>query len=127
MISKKKDKQKKQEKEKTKQIDEKIIPQVFDMHPLPLENVPEEIPGEMERKLWCPMSLQIMTDPVLTSSGHTYERKNIEEYIDEYGIDPMTRKELSKDSLIPNHIIRDLISNYIALPQIPSSIEETKL
>mmetsp|Transcript_9035 Transcript_9035/g.10215 ORF Transcript_9035/g.10215 Transcript_9035/m.10215 type:complete len:144 (+) Transcript_9035:19-450(+) len=77
--------------------------------PLPMAN---NIPKDVEEKLLCPISLEIMTDPVVTPYGHTYERKNIEEYIERHGIDPMTRKPLAKDALIPNYSIRTMLEHY---------------
>ena len=43
-----------------------------------------------------PITLEIMTDPVITPSGTTYDRKVIEEIIDRTGEDPMTWQSLLK-------------------------------
>ncbi|CAI2382900.1 unnamed protein product [Moneuplotes crassus] len=80
----------------------------------------ENIPKDVEEKLLCPISLEVMTDPVVTPYGHTFDRQNIESYIEKYGICPMTRKPLTKESLIPNYSIREMISHF------NSTREETK-
>jgi pyridoxal/pyridoxine/pyridoxamine kinase len=35
----------------------------------------------MPDELSCPISFQLMTDPVLADDGHTYQRQAIEEWI----------------------------------------------
>ncbi|CAK9160710.1 unnamed protein product [Ilex paraguariensis] len=62
----------------------------------------------------CPISLQIMKDPVTTITGITYDRESIEHWLLEFEgenmICPVTKQALPKDSdLKPNHIIRRLI------------------
>ena len=77
--------------------------------PLPPAN---NIPKDVEEKLICPISLEVMTDPVVTPYGHTFERKTIEEYIDRNGICPITRKPLTKQALIPNYSIREMLEHF---------------
>ena len=48
----------------------------------------------------------------VTPYGHTYDRKNIEAYIEKFGIDPMTRKKLAKEELAPNYTVRELIEHF---------------
>jgi hypothetical protein len=33
-------------------------------------------------ELSCPISMQLMTDPVVADDGHTYQRETIEEWIE---------------------------------------------
>ena len=56
--------------------------------------------------------MEIMSDPVQTPGGVTYERKYIEEYIEREGTDPMTREPLSKDDLTPNRALKSVIEEY---------------
>ena len=53
-----------------------------------------------------------MTDPVSTPSGHTYERKCIEDHIRRYGNDPITRRPLANDQLRPNFNMKRTIEVY---------------
>ncbi|KAF9588256.1 hypothetical protein IFM89_008668 [Coptis chinensis] len=62
----------------------------------------------------CPISLEIMTDPVILSSGHTFDRSSIQRWIDSGNrICPLTKQTIPQNfTLIPNHALRSLISNY---------------
>lgn len=62
----------------------------------------------------CPISLEIMSDPVILSSGHTFDRSSIQRWLDAgHRICPITKLPLPDyPSLIPNHALRSLISNY---------------
>ncbi|GMG98405.1 hypothetical protein Nepgr_000245 [Nepenthes gracilis] len=63
----------------------------------------------------CPISLQIMKDPVTTISGITYDRQSIEQWLltaDE-SVCPVTKQPLPRDSdLTPNHTLRRLIQGW---------------
>lgn len=60
----------------------------------------------------CPISLQIMRDPVTTITGITYDRESIEQWLRtaEEATCPVTKQPLPIDSdLTPNHMLRRLI------------------
>ncbi|KAL3518633.1 hypothetical protein ACH5RR_021222 [Cinchona calisaya] len=60
----------------------------------------------------CPISLQIMRDPVTTITGITYDRESIEQWLktSEDATCPATKQPLHRDSdLTPNHMLRRLI------------------
>ncbi|KAF2323828.1 hypothetical protein GH714_042413 [Hevea brasiliensis] len=60
----------------------------------------------------CPISLQIMKDPVTAITGITYDRESIEHWLftSKNTICPVTKQPLSEDSdLTPNHTLRRLI------------------
>ncbi|KAJ4977793.1 hypothetical protein NE237_008573 [Protea cynaroides] len=66
----------------------------------------------------CPISLQIMKDPVTVSSGITYDREPIEKWIfssKNHTSCPVTKQPLSDADLIPNHTLRRLIQAWCAL------------
>ncbi|GMH30310.1 hypothetical protein Nepgr_032153 [Nepenthes gracilis] len=65
----------------------------------------------------CPISLEIMADPVILSSGHTFDRSSIQRWLDSgHRTCPITKFQLPEPpSLIPNHALRSLISNYTQL------------
>lgn len=62
----------------------------------------------------CPISLEIMSDPVILSSGHTFDRVSIQRWLDAgHRTCPITKLPLPDHPLlIPNHALRSLISNY---------------
>ncbi|KAG5241498.1 hypothetical protein OIU78_028686 [Salix suchowensis] len=61
----------------------------------------------------CPLSLELMTDPVIVASGQTYERAFIKNWI-ELGLTvcPKTRSTLAHTNLIPNYTVKALIANW---------------
>ncbi|KAL1195159.1 U-box domain-containing protein 8 [Cardamine amara subsp. amara] len=69
---------------------------------------------ELPNDFRCPISLEIMSDPVILQSGHTFDRVSIQRWIDSGNRTcPITKLPLSENpSLIPNHALRSLISNF---------------
>ena len=63
----------------------------------------------------CPISLQIMKNPVICQDGHTYERESI--LAIKQNISPMTRLPIDKNILIENINIRQLIEEFIESKQ----------
>ncbi|XP_051117858.1 U-box domain-containing protein 21-like [Andrographis paniculata] len=76
--------------------------------------------GELELELiipeqfLCPISHELMKDPVTLSTGMTYDRSNIETWIDAGNSTcPVTNQLLpNPDSSIPNHAIRKMIQHW---------------
>ncbi|KZV21342.1 hypothetical protein F511_26950 [Dorcoceras hygrometricum] len=71
---------------------------------------------EIPQYFICPISLQIMKDPVTTVTGITYDRESIEQWLltataeGGHSVCPFTKQPLPRDSdLTPNHILRRLI------------------
>lgn len=67
----------------------------------------------------CPISLQLMRDPVTISTGITYDRPNIEKWLFSCNKTtcPITKQPLSSDLelLTPNHTLRRLIQAWCTL------------
>lgn len=68
----------------------------------------EEVPDQYE----CPISHALMTDPVITSDGHTYERTYIEKWLKKSMKSPTTNVLLKNKELIPNIGIKKEINKY---------------
>ena len=64
--------------------------------------------------LTCPITAQIMTDPVSGNDGHTYERSAIMEWLSRNPISPQTRAPMTPQDLTPNVSIRYLLDQYNA-------------
>lgn len=86
------------------------------------------ISGQMSvppEELRCPISLQLMYDPVIISSGQTYERVCIEKWFsDGHTTCPKTQQKLPHLSLTPNYCVKGLIAgwceqNGIPVPNLP--------
>ncbi|XP_078447247.1 U-box domain-containing protein 45-like [Wolffia australiana] len=81
--------------------------------------------GVPPEELYCPISLQLMYDPVIISSGQTYERACIEKWLSEgHRTCPKTQQRLSHLSLTPNYSVKGLIASWceqngVAVPDNP--------
>ncbi|KAG6523398.1 U-box domain-containing protein 3-like [Zingiber officinale] len=61
----------------------------------------------------CPLSLQLMVDPVILASGQTYERSFIQKWLDNgLKVCPKTHQTLAHTNLIPNYTVKALIANW---------------
>ncbi|KAE8716674.1 hypothetical protein F3Y22_tig00110114pilonHSYRG00647 [Hibiscus syriacus] len=73
--------------------------------------------GEIEltvpREFRCPISLDLMKDPVILSTGITYDRESIEKWVEAGNFTcPLTNKVLRSLEPIPNHFIRKSIQHW---------------
>ncbi|KAM1153186.1 U-box domain-containing protein 3-like [Malus sylvestris] len=61
----------------------------------------------------CPLSSELMLDPVIVASGQTYERSSIQKWID-HGLTlcPKTRQRLSHTNLLPNYTVKAMIESW---------------
>ncbi|KAH7444405.1 hypothetical protein KP509_02G076900 [Ceratopteris richardii] len=75
----------------------------------------------------CPLSLELMSDPVIVASGQTYERGHIQKWLDDGNTTcPKTRQILSHKNLIPNYTVKALIANWCEVNNVPYP-EQVKL
>ncbi|PKA66133.1 U-box domain-containing protein 6 [Apostasia shenzhenica] len=78
-------------------------------------------------ELRCPISLQLMYDPVIIASGQTYESVCIEKWFkDGHNTCPKTQQHLPHLSLTPNFCVKGLIASWceqngFPLPDAPPS------
>ncbi|KAL1348697.1 hypothetical protein HN51_024701 [Arachis hypogaea] len=78
-----------------------------------LKQAQSSIPDSVPADFCCPLSLELMTDPVIVSSGQTYERTFIKDWIDlGLMVCPKTRQTLVHSNLIPNYTVKALIVNW---------------
>lgn len=68
----------------------------------------------------CPITKEIMINPMVTADGHTYEYKAIHEWLSRGNLNsPMTGLRLKHDILTENHLLKIIIQDFRAkLPQI---------
>ncbi|XP_031121742.1 U-box domain-containing protein 4-like [Ipomoea triloba] len=70
----------------------------------------------------CPLSLELMVDPVIVGSRCTYERVFIQKWIGlGLTVCPKTRKTLTHVNFIPNYTSKALISNWLEFKNIKLS------
>lgn len=60
----------------------------------------------------CPITYELMLDPVVTTSGMTYERKNIVQWLSRHNTDPLTREKISS-VVIPNVLLKNIILQFL--------------
>ncbi|XP_073131138.1 U-box domain-containing protein 6-like [Henckelia pumila] len=71
-------------------------------------------------ELRCPISLQLMHDPVIIASGQTYERVCIEKWFtDGHNTCPKTQQQLPHLSLTPNYCVKGLVASWCENNRIP--------
>jgi actin-related protein len=61
----------------------------------------------------CPITLQLMRDPVLLSDGLSYERIVIEAWLANNGTSPLTNAPLANKTVIPNVALRQSIEEWV--------------
>ena len=69
----------------------------------------------------CPITAEIMTDPVSTSDGFTYERAAITEWLRTKDTSPKTGAKLESTTLYPNHLVRSMIREFHDAGSVPST------
>ncbi len=62
---------------------------------------------------YCPITCDIMKDPVIGPDGHTYERFAIEHWLSTNDKSPITRKPMQSTNLIPNFALRNTIEAFL--------------
>jgi tetratricopeptide (TPR) repeat protein len=84
------------------------------------KNEEPQLDGELEAEqlvnlFQCPLTLELMRDPVVTPNGNTYEREMIERHIDSVGPwDPLTRQPLAKTELHANRALKTLMATMLS-------------
>lgn len=75
-----------------------------------LERSKREVPEYLCGKI----SFEIMQDPVITPSGITYDRSDIDEHLKRVGhFDPISRKPLGYSQLVPNLAMKEVVDAYL--------------
>ncbi|KAF5201783.1 U-box domain-containing protein [Thalictrum thalictroides] len=68
----------------------------------------------------CPVSLDLMRDPVIVASGHTYDRSSIAQWINSgHHSCPKSGQKLIHMALIPNYALKSLIHQWCQENNIP--------
>jgi hypothetical protein len=77
-----------------------------------LPNIPDEFR--------CPISLDLMKDPVIVASGHTYDRNSIAQWINSgHHTCPKSGKRLIHTALIPNYALKSLVHQWCQDNNVP--------
>ena len=60
----------------------------------------------------CPITHQLMNNPVVDNEGNSYEQSAILEWLSRNNTSPITRNPLDTSQLSPNRALKDLIDEY---------------
>jgi uncharacterized protein YegL len=76
------------------------------------------------REFLCPITMDLMIDPVIGSDGHTYDRAAITEWFLTKNTSPLTNKPMSKKDLQPNYALRNAIERWsLTNEPVPPTVE----
>lgn len=67
----------------------------------------------------CPLTQEVMRDPVIDPEGNSYERSAIVDWLSRNPTSPMTRTPLHAGQLAPNRVLKELIAAQIAEGKLP--------
>ncbi|XP_047154277.1 U-box domain-containing protein 1-like [Vigna umbellata] len=82
-------------------------------------NVPDEFR--------CPITLDLMRDPVIVSSGHTYDRTSIGQWINSgHHTCPKSGQRLIHTALIPNYALKSLVQQWCYDNNVPVNDPSTE-
>jgi len=73
--------------------------------------------------LSCPISLEIMEDPVVTRYGDTFDKKHLLNWLNKNELCPLSRRPININELIPNKNLKDCIERYRKLNLLPEKKE----
>ncbi|XP_010516017.1 PREDICTED: U-box domain-containing protein 3-like [Camelina sativa] len=67
----------------------------------------------------CPLSTELMLDPVIVASGQTFDRTSIKKWLDNgLAVCPRTRQVLTHQELIPNYTVKAMITSWLEANRI---------
>jgi len=70
---------------------------------------------DLEGVLSCPISLGLFNDPVVsTESGHTYEREDIEKWLQKEECCPVTKFRMTRKHLVSNYALAGVVDTFRA-------------
>eukprot|EP00029_Vermamoeba_vermiformis_P001439 TRINITY_DN1160_c0_g1_i1.p1 TRINITY_DN1160_c0_g1~~TRINITY_DN1160_c0_g1_i1.p1 ORF type:complete len:585 (-),score=142.08 TRINITY_DN1160_c0_g1_i1:52-1806(-) len=68
-----------------------------------------DIPGDIV----CPITMEIMKEPVVSTSGYSFEKSAIERHLSTSQFDPITRVACQMADLRPNHALKRRIEEFL--------------
>ena len=71
-------------------------------------------PAPVPPQYLCPITGEVMEDPVTTADGHAYERAAIAQWLQAHDTSPVTNEQLPNRELAPAHALRQLIEEFVA-------------
>ncbi len=84
---------------------------------------------KIQKELKCPISLEVMKDPVLAKCSHSFERSEIESWLQKKTTCPVCRENIDKANLVANRALQNIIQLFLTLNEeakIPNDIQKQK-
>ena len=82
---------------------------IYDNYPRDVQKI--FLKNVLKHNLTCIISLELMTDPVMTANGNTYENKDITKWLKKCDTDPLDNTILPNKELIPNRLVKSIVSS----------------
>jgi uncharacterized protein YegL len=76
--------------------------------------------ADCPKSFLCPITLEIMQDPVIGADGHSYERSAIKQWLTTHDTSPVTNLPMTRRDLLDNHSLRCAIDEYVAAREADS-------
>jgi len=81
---------------------------------------------DIPKEFICPISLEIMKDPVIMSDGQTYDRESITKALEFSPLSPIIKKRLNIEEAIPNHNLKSMIERFLNDSKNPLKVENSQ-
>jgi len=78
----------------------------------PISKKPEVSSRSVPNEFKCPISFEIMEDPVITKCSHTFDRASIITWLSRNPLCPICRNRIEISDLVPNRSLKSLIQGY---------------
>lgn len=75
---------------------------------VPLSPVEEDV---VPNEFYCPITMEMMSDPVVAGDGFSYERDAISSWLRHKQVSPMTNEPLKSKEIVPNKQLKKLIDD----------------
>lgn len=95
----------------TKSVDGSTIISIVD--------VARELNVPVPDEFICPITLEVMTCPVTTKYGLTFDRRAIKEWLHRNSTCPLTRQPLTLNDLVPNQTLQTAIVMWVWFHCLP--------
>eukprot|EP00669_Euglena_mutabilis_P003649 TRINITY_DN14659_c0_g1_i1.p1 TRINITY_DN14659_c0_g1~~TRINITY_DN14659_c0_g1_i1.p1 ORF type:complete len:286 (-),score=46.10 TRINITY_DN14659_c0_g1_i1:180-1007(-) len=80
----------------------------------------------------CPLTHNLMTDPVIDRQGHTFDRESVTEWLQSHTTCPVGGEPLAAGDLCPNRALKEVVDQYAAdhpevvVEQLQSALAKTR-
>ena len=78
-----------------------------------LESALDKFMDRVPKEFICPITCDIMNDPVVAEDGNTYERADIVQWFKDHDTSPLTNVVLESKKVIPNRALKSLLDSYM--------------